>query len=895
MEQPDSTSPQRLTSSNPPDSALTNQTPRTLFADLLLQHAAAEDLKRLDASARAMLGAAAFDHLAAPRGTDASILLSDRPGYDATILEVVNDDMPFLLDSTLAVLSERGIEPRLVAHPIVYVERDAAGALLSIGAVSGAGKRESLIHIHLPLMVNPEDHQSLSDALALTYRDIRSAVQDWAPMKERLAQAIIAYKTNPPPLDVAEIAEAVQFLDWIQADHFTFTGMRDYILSDGAASVDARDGTGLGILRDPTVRVLRRGSELVAITPEVLAFLKEPVALIITKANVKSRVHRRAHMDYIGVKLFDQMGHLSGELRITGLFTSSAYNSTVRSIPYIRHKVARVFERAGFAAESYSGRGLSHVLESYPRDELFQADEATLLNFSLDILQLSERPRIRALARVDRFDRFVSVMVYIPKDRYDTTIRRKVGAYLAEIYQGRLSAAYPAYPDGPLARTHFIIGRDEGKTPAISREELEAAITQIVRTWADGLKDVLQTSKDMGSAAMLFSRYGEAFTGAYREAFTPAESLADIAKIERLNEERPRSVVFYRRDGDEETRASLKVFARGAPSPLSQRVPLLEDLGFTVINERTYRVAPADASEDARVWLHDMTLERKAGGPIDVAGLKERIESLLMALFRGLAESDGYNGLVIEAGLAWREIAVLRTLSLYLRQIKFGLGQDYMWRALNRYPQIAAKLISLFSARFDVHLMLNEAERAAKEAAISAEIDADLVSVSSLDEDRILRRFRNLIQAAVRTNFFQIGPRWSGARDDRLQVSVEQGRGAAAAAPAIRDLSLQPARRGIASALRQGRARRHSMVRPPAGLPDGDPRPRQGAAGQERRHRARRRQGRLRAEAPAATIEPRGLAEGGHRELQDIHRHIAGADRQSRRQCGRSAAQHGAP
>ncbi|MBY0610621.1 MAG: NAD-glutamate dehydrogenase [Beijerinckiaceae bacterium] len=705
-----------------------------------------------------MLGREAFAHLARHQGGAADIELIDRPSLDTTVLEVINDDMPFLLDSTLALLSERGIEPKLVAHPILNVEIDANGVLTGVRPSNGTGKRRSVIHIHLPLLMTRDEHRSLVEALTLTYRDIRLAVDDWAPMKERLAQAIIAYKTNPPPLDVAEIAEAVQFLEWIQADHFTFTGMRDYRFSGDAGTVSPETSSGLGILRDPSVRVLRRGAELVAITPEVLAFLKEPVALIITKANVKSRVHRRAHMDYIGVKLFDDKGHLSGELRITGLFTSSAYNSTVRSIPYIRHKVARVFERSGFSTESYSGRGLAHVMESYPRDELFQVDEDTLLKFSLDILQLSERPRIRALARLDRFDRFVSVMVYIPKDRYDTSIRMKVGEYLAHAYQGRLSAAYPAYPDGPLARTHYIIGRDEGQTPDITRDELEAAIAMIVRTWADGLKEALQSSKDLGSAAALYTRYGDAFSAAYREAFAPAESLADIARIERLSAERPRTVVFYRRAGDEATRASLKVFARGEPSPLSQRVPLLEDLGFTVINERTYRVTPAASDEGSRVWLHDMTLERHSGGPIEVDALKERVEALLMALFRGLAESDGYNGLVIEAGLAWREIAVIRAFSRYLRQIKFGLGQDYMWAALNRYPQIAAKLIKLFEARFDVHLPLDAAARAAREAEVSAAIDADLAGVASLDEDRILRRFRNLIQAAVRTNFYQIGP-----------------------------------------------------------------------------------------------------------------------------------------
>ena len=754
---------------------------RSAFAKLLFDQVAEEDLRRLDPGMRETLAAVALDHLSASRGDEASIRLMDMPSIDATILEVVNDDMPFLLDSTLAALSERGIEPKLVAHPILSVERSASGPA-RVGPPTEGSKRQSLIHIHLPLLIGTEEHKAQEAMLALTYRDIRLAVADWRPMKHRLAEAIAAYKANPPPLDVAEIAEAVQFLEWLQADHFTFTGMRDYRYSDSAGMVDAQEGSGLGILSDPEVRVLRRGAELVAVTPEVVAFLKEPVALIITKANVKSRVHRRAHMDYVGVKLFDENGHLSGELRITGLFTSSAYNSTVRSIPYIRHKVARVFARTGFAADNYSGRGLAHVMESYPRDELFQSDEDTLLKFSLDILQLSERPRIRVLARLDRFDRFVSIMVYIPKDRYDSAIRRKVGEYLTEAYQGRLSAAYPAYPDGPLARTHFIIGRDGGKTPDIARETLEAAISQIVRTWADGLKDVLQSSRDTGVAATLYQRYGEAFSAAYREAFTPADSLADIARIERLSAERSRSVVFYRREGEAETRASLKVFARGAPSPLSQRVPLLEDLGFTVINERTYRVAPNGADESARVWLHDMTLERADGGAIDVAHLDPSgSRRLLMAQFRGLAESRPFRrSSCIVAGLAWREIGAVALAS---RAICARSSSPPMRRTTSPTALNAASRRSRLRARS--HFFLDQAStgtspwtrRHARRKRRSRDFGRK-------DRDRVLngrhqpRRGPHpaphpsiwSMRRCARISI-QIGPGWSPARHDLGQIS----------------------------------------------------------------------------------------------------------------------------
>jgi glutamate dehydrogenase len=310
------------------------------------------------------------------------------------------------------------------------------------------------------------------------------------------------------------------------------------------------------------MRVLRRGRELVAITPEIRAFLARPVALIIAKANVKSRVHRRVHLDYIGVKLFSGEGRLEGELRIIGLFTASAYTSSLSAVPYLRHKVTKVIARAGFDPASYAGRALLNVLEGYPRDELFQIDDDTLYRFAIEIMNLSERPRVRALARVDEFDRFVSVLVFVPKDRYDTEARRRIGEFLARVYKGRLSAAYPSYPEGPLARTHYIVGRDEGVTPDIPQPELEAGIAAIVRTWADSLGAALRAAMQGPRARTLAAKYANAFSAAYREAFGADQTIDDIGTIEGLSEERRRAVNLYRREADPETRVNLKVFSR---------------------------------------------------------------------------------------------------------------------------------------------------------------------------------------------------------------------------------------------------------------------------------------------------------------------------------------------
>jgi glutamate dehydrogenase len=490
-------------------------------------------------------------------------------------------------------------------------------------------------------------------------------------------------------------------------------------------------------------------------TPEVRAFLARPEALIITKASVRSRVHRRVHLDYVGVKLFSAEGRLEGEFRIVGLFTADAYTNTTSEVPYLRRKVAKIVARAGLDPSSHSARALANVLESYPRDELFQINEDTLYRFAIDIMNLQERPRVRALVRPDEFDRFVSALVFIPKERYDTHVRRRVGDLLAGIYRGRLSAAYPAYPEGPLARTHYIIGRDEGPTPVVDRAAVEQGIIAVTQTWSDRLAEALADVVGGRRARALAGRYANAFNAAYREAFDVERALGDIDILERLSDARPRAVDLYRREGDPATRINLKVFSRGTALPLSERVPLLENLGFRVMNERTYRITPAGAPSNARIWLHDMALERASEAAIDIAAIEGPIEAALLALFRGLAESDGFNRVVLEAGLGWRDVAMIRTLGRYLRQIGVTFGLNYVATTLARHPAVTKAIVALFYARFDPRL--DGASRTDAEPAIRSEIETLLNSVTSLDEDRILRRFVNLIEAAVRTNFFQIG------------------------------------------------------------------------------------------------------------------------------------------
>ncbi len=725
-----------------------------------------EDLAPYGAESLADLAGRAREFLAHPRrpGDPARLRLSDesviREGRprEVTILEIVNDNRPFLLDSTLAALTAHGLTADLVAHPILGVDRDGTGALVRVvgettADAQGSLARESLIHIHLGRLEG-DARKLLEAGLVQVHADVAHAAADHGAMMARLGALAEAFAGSPSPLPSplpeGETAEARAFLDWLRDNHFTVLGMQEHDIQGEAHPLVA--GSSLGVLRDPGTAVLRRGGSLVDYTPEILAFLEEPQPLIITKASAKSRVHRAAHLDYIGVKLFSATGKLSGEVRIVGLFTAAAYASPARDVPILRRKVEAAVARAGLDPTSHAGRSLLAVLETYPRDELFQIDVERLTRFALGIVDLADRPRIRVLARPDRFGRFVSLLVYVPKDRYDSTVRSRIGAYLAQSFGGRVSVAQPDFPEGPLARTHYIIGLADGGLTERDPAALEAGIAAIVRTWADGLRAALAEREDGTRARGLAARYAEAFSAAYRENFLPEVAVADIAILEGLNESNPRAVSIGRRDTDPPAQIRLKVFSRGTAIALSDRVPGLENLGFRVINERTYRVHQPGAAEADRVWLHDMLIERASGAAIDVAALEQPLEAAMLAIAADQAESDGYNRLVLEAALPWREAALLRSFGRYLRQLRIRYGQDYIAGTLARHGAIARDLVALFHARFDPTA---GDDRETAEAGIRARIEAALSAVTSLDDDRILRRFVNLIEAAVRTNFFQ--------------------------------------------------------------------------------------------------------------------------------------------
>ena len=734
------------------------------FVAALFGRVAAEDLAPYGPRAVAALAERAWSLLSVRQGGIAKIRFEAPVGVAAgdhlaevSVLEIANDDMPFLVDSVMAELVERGLEVRLVVHPVLALTREADGHLRKFGTDDATTTaKESFIHIHVSRIDDSIARGLVVEALQQVLADIRRCVGDWRAMLGRLTGIIADLRKSPPPLPSEELNEAAQFLEWLMANNFTFLGIRHYKVSDdgNVLLLDPQFETALGVLREREMRVVRRGSQQVTVTPEIRKFLNEPRLLFVTKAASRSRVHRRVYMDYIGIRRFDADGALAGEIRIVGLFTSTAYTRSTRSIPYLRRKVDKVLARAGFDPDGHSGKALVNVIETYPRDELFQIDDEELYSFTLAILQLEERPRVRVLPRRDRFDRFVSVFVFVPRDRYDSEVRKEIGDYLAGAYNGHVSAFYPFFPEGLMVRVHFIIGRQPGDAPDPARHELEATIAGIVRTWTDALIETLNVFHG-GNAPVLIARYRDAFSEGYREAYPAEAAVADIRIIEGLSAERPLGIDFHRRGDAAGDGIGLKVWSYGRPIPLSERVPVLENMGFQVVDEQTFEIA-VGAETEGGVWFHDMVLRSVDGSAVDLGAGKQRLEATFLMVMRGLAESDGYNALVLTAGLMWREVALLRAISRFLRQIRVPYSQDYMWATTVKHAGIAADIVRLFHARFDPRFAGTTEQRTVAQAEITATIEEHLRAVESLDEDQILRRFVNAVSAAERTNFYQI-------------------------------------------------------------------------------------------------------------------------------------------
>ncbi|MDH3968345.1 MAG: NAD-glutamate dehydrogenase [Rhodospirillales bacterium] len=672
-----------------------------------------------------------------------------------TIVEVINDDMPFLVDSVTAELHRLDAKVHLVIHPILPLKRAADGRLTELhepGSGAKGAHNESVMHVQVSEQPS-ERHELIREGLAGVLADVRAAVEDWPAMRQRCREVIAELIQNPPKLPREEIEAGIPFLEWLDNDHFTYLGYREYHFEGTGAKAVTRvpaEG-GLGVLRDESIPVFEGLRNFGKLPVEVRDFLKQPQLVRITKANRRATVHRRVHMDTIAVKSFDKKGKVTGERLFLGLFTSVAYSRSPREIPLLREKVARTVKRAGFAPSSHDAKALAHILDNYPRDELFQISEDELFATATGILHLQERQRVALFVRRDPFERFVSALVFVPRDRYDTNLRLRIQDVLARTYDGSVEAFNTHLTDAALARLHIIVKTTPGALPEVDLGALEIKLVETARSWVDDLEESLVEARGEEQGVRGLRRFAKAFPANYQDHFNAQGAVFDITRIEEALETGQLAMNLYRPIEAEENQLRFKIYVSGDPVPLSDVLPMLENMGLKVIGEVPYEVHLPDLAQP--VWIHDFDTVTEGGAAVDLGQAKEAFHDSFARVWRGEMENDGFNKLVLRAGLTAREVKVLRAYCKYLRQAGIPFSQAYMEETLQGNPQIARRLADLFVSRFDPAVQ-GEGTRAED---LVQEIQDLLEQVSNLDEDRIIRRFLNVIEATLRTNFFQEG------------------------------------------------------------------------------------------------------------------------------------------
>ncbi|MFJ9981919.1 NAD-glutamate dehydrogenase [Streptomyces cyaneofuscatus] len=701
-----------------------------------------------------------------------------------SVVEVVTDDMPFLVDSVTNELSRQGRGIHVVIHPQVTVRRDVTGKLIEVlsggpgtpktskGRKDKGGKDapaelphdalvESWIHVEIDRETDRADLQQITADLRRVLSDVRETVEDWGKMRD--AALRIADDLPGEPLDDLadeEVEEARELLRWLAADHFTFLGYREYELKDSDA-LAAVPGTGLGILRsDPQ----HSESEDHPVSPsfdrlpaDARAKAREHKLLVLTKANSRATVHRPSYLDYVGVKKFDAKGNVVGERRFLGLFSSAAYTESVRRVPVIRRKVAEVVEGAGFSYNSHDGRDLLQILETYPRDELFQTPVDQLRDVVTSVLYLQERRRLRLYLRQDEYGRYYSAIVYLPRDRYTTGVRLRLIDILKEELGGT-SVDFTAWnTESILSRLHFVVRVPPGtELPHLTdadADRIEARLVEAARSWADGFGEALTAELGEERAAELNRQYGHSFPEGYKADHSPRSAVADLVHLETLKEgEKDFALSLYEPVGAGPGERRFKIYRTGEQVSLSAVLPALQQLGVEVVDERPYELRCADRTH---AWIYDFGLRMPqtnghTGHLADDA--RARFQEAFAAVWKGEAENDGFNALVLGAGLNWRQAVVLRAYAKYLRQAGSTFSQDYMESTLRNNVHTTRLLVSLFEAR-----MSPGRQSAGTELTdgLLEELDGALDQVASLDEDRILRSFLTVIKATLRTNFFQ--------------------------------------------------------------------------------------------------------------------------------------------
>ncbi|MFI9006599.1 NAD-glutamate dehydrogenase [Actinosynnema sp. NPDC053489] len=683
----------------------------------------------------------------------------------ATVVQVVTDDMPYLVDSVASELTRGGVQVQRVVHPIVVVRRDlVTGALQGVLPTAdpadppGDAIAESWMHIEVDLLTDPDRARELQTKLHAVLNDVREVVEDTDKMAGTALQLAERLEAAPPPLPEHEVRDGANLLRWLADDHFTFLGYRQYELvhddpaTDGEPALRAVLASGLGVLRQDSLaaRSLTAG-------PDAGAQALSPELLVLTQASAQSSVHRSVYPYYVGVKTFDHDGNVTGEHRFLGVFSTTALHEDVLDIPAVERRVRDVIHRAGFPLHSYSGQRMLEVIQNYPRTELFSVDTDTLYQTVTGVIALAERRRLRLFLRRDPYGRFYSCLVYLPRDRYTTTSRLAMQEVLID-QLGGVNLEYSArVGESALARVHFTVHTDPNRQVEPDTGYIQHLLAEAVRSWDDRMVEAVLEGHGAGLGAESSSEQGQriaaAFPEAYKEDFTAVEGLADFRRIEALAPGALDLAFYVPRDAEPGERR-FKLFLVGARLTLSDVLPMLQRMGVVVVDERPYELSRDDGVE---CWIYDFglrldqaTLEKLSSE--DLESVRTRFQDAFAAAWRGEAEVDGFNTLVLKAGVTWQQAAMLRAYAKYLRQAGTPYSQDYIEDAVLGHTEVATALVRLFETRFDP--ALSDEQRADRTEHLATEITAMIDDVTSLDADRILRSLLTLVQATLRTNYF---------------------------------------------------------------------------------------------------------------------------------------------
>jgi len=739
------------------------------------RHVAPEDL--VDRSPEDLYGALASHYrLAAQRPQGTATVRVATPtlpedGWSAmghTVVQVVTDDMPFLVDSVTMELARLGHDVHVVVHPQFDVTRDITGALQGVGAIAegevGDAATLSESWMHVEIARSPDDTVGdIEQALQQVLRDVREAVEDWQKMQAAALALVEDLDSDPPPLAPEEVAEGQEFLRWLADDHFTFLGYREYrLVADEEADVlRAVHGTGLGILRaDQDL-----SGSFQKLPPLVRAKAREKTLLVLAKANSRATVHRPVYLDYVGVKTFEG-GEVVGEKRFLGLFSSAAYTESLTRIPLLREKARAVMEGVGFDPRSHAGKALMDTMENYPRDELFHTGVDELAPVARDVMFARERRQVRIFLRRDTYGRYVSVLVYLPRERYNTAVRERCERILRERLHGEEVEYTARVNEATSARVHYVVRPARGETiPDVDVADLERRIVEAARSWRDDFRHAVVSDYGEQRGSLLGRTWSETFPEAYKEDFLPATASADVGRLEAMqvdDEGNGFDLALVEQVDAGRGEARLKVYRVGEPLSLSAVLPMLSSMGVEVVDERPYEMEGIERP----TYIYEFGLRYGAALP---RRSRELFTDALRAVWLGHNEVDGFNRLVLAAGLTWRQATVLRAYAKYMKQGNSPFALDYIEDALAQNTDITGLVVELFEARFDPSVPDDAREE--RTAAIGHRLDRALDAVVSLDHDRILRSYRTLILATLRTNHFQAGP--DGTPHPYLSLKLE--------------------------------------------------------------------------------------------------------------------------